>query len=148
MSARMEDLPRLRRRFPRRRLFAYSALGLIALAIIAVLAGLLYIRSERFNRFLSIELEKALDVYGLRAEAERVEPEFGAGAVTLRNLKLFNRRTGQLIATIGRARASLTIRDRFALRLRREIVFDSLELDGVDLWVVVDEQGQTNFQDL
>ncbi|MBO0725656.1 MAG: hypothetical protein J2P52_08660, partial [Blastocatellia bacterium] len=148
MSARMEDLPRLRRRFPRRRLFAYSALGLIALAIIAILIGRLYIRSERFNRFLSIELEKTLEVYGLRAEAERVEPEFGASAVTLRNLKLFNQRTGQLIATIGRAKVSITIHDPFALRLRREIVFDKLELDGVDLWIVVDERGQSNFQGL
>ena len=71
MSARMEDLPRLRRRFPRRRLFAYSALGLVALAIIAVLIGRLYIRSERFNRFLSIELEKALDRHRSGGPAHR-----------------------------------------------------------------------------
>jgi hypothetical protein len=57
----MEDLPRLRRRFPRRRLFVYSALGLIALAIIAVLIGFIYIRSERFNRFLAIEIANALE---------------------------------------------------------------------------------------
>src|SRR5690242_5111789 len=134
MSARMEDLPRLRRRFPRRRrLFVYSALGLIAVFIAAALIAFLYIRSERFNRFLVIEIDKALEAYGLRAEAERVEPEFGSGSVALRNLKLFNRRTGQIIATIGRARASITIRDPFAFRLRREIVFERLEIDGVDL---------------
>jgi outer membrane protein insertion porin family len=145
----MEDLPRLRRRFPRRRrLFVYSVLGLIALVLIAVLIAFLYIRSEKFNRFLAIEIDKALESYGLRAETERVEPEFSDGAITIRNLKLFNRRTGQLIATIGRASASITIRDPFAFRLRREIVFDRLELDGVDLWVVLDEQGQSNFQGL
>jgi outer membrane protein assembly complex protein YaeT len=144
----MEDLPRLRRRFPRRRLFAYSALGLIALVIIAVLVALLYIRSERFNRFIAIEIEKALEAYGLSAETEAVSAELGSGVITLHNLKLFNRQTGQLIARIGRARASLTIRDPFALRLRREIVFDRLELDGVDMWVVLDEHGQSNFQGL
>src|SRR5262245_60298565 len=127
MSARMEDLPRQRRRFPRRRrLFVYSALGLIAVFIIAVLIAFLYIRSEKFNRFLAIEIDKALEGYGLRAETEKVEPEFGSGSITLRNLKLFNRRTGQLIATIGRAGASITIRDPFAFRLRREVVFDRL----------------------
>src|SRR5262249_43373064 len=99
MSARMEDLPLLRRRFPRRRLFAYSVLGLIAIVVVAVLIALFYVRSERFNRFLAIEIEKALEAYGLRAEVESVEPEFGAGEITLRNLKLFNRQTGQLIAT-------------------------------------------------
>src|SRR5215510_14590320 len=113
MSARMEDLPRLRRRFPRRRLFVYSVLGLIALIVIAVLISFLYIRSERFNRFLAIEIDKALESCELRAETEKVEQEFGAGSVTLRNMKLFNRRTGQLVATIGRAGVSVTIRDPF-----------------------------------
>src|SRR5262249_51468253 len=148
MSARTEDLPPRPRRSTRRRLFVYSALGMVALVIIAVLIALLCLRSERFNRFLAIEIEKALEAYGLRAEVEKVEPEFGSSAVTLRNLKLFNRQTGQLIATIDRARASFTIRDPFALRLRREIVFDRLELGAVDLWVVFDEQGQSNFQGL
>src|SRR5262247_1009356 len=104
MSARMEDLPPLRRRFPRRRLFAYSVLGLIAIVVVAVLIALFYVRSERFNRFLAIEIEKALEAYGLRADVESVKPEFGpefgAGEITLRNLKLFNRQTGQLIAMI------------------------------------------------
>src|SRR5499426_1707478 len=145
MSARTEDLPPRPRRSTRRRLFVYSALGLIALVIITVLIALLYLRSERFNRFLAIEIEKALEAYGLSAEVEKVEPEFGSNAVTLRNVKLFNRQTGQLIATVDRARASFTIRDPFALRLRREIVFDRLELATVDLWVVIDEQGQSNF---
>jgi outer membrane protein insertion porin family len=144
----MEDLPRLRRRFPRRRLVVYLALVLIALIIIAALIAFLYLRSERFNRFLALEIDKALEAYELRAETEKVEPDLGAGAVTLRNLKLFNRQTGQLIATVGSASASLTIRDPFALHLRREVVFDRLELNGVDLWVVLDEQGQSNFQGL
>src|SRR6185295_1299572 len=133
---------------PRRRLVVYLALVLIALIIIAALIAFLYIRSERFNRFLALEIDKALEAYELRAETEKVEPDLGAGAVTLRNLKLFNRQTGQLIATVGSASASLTIRDPFALRLRREVVFDRLELNGVDLWVVLDEQGQSNFQGL
>src|SRR5262245_61354992 len=98
MSARTEDLPPRPRRSTRRRLFVYSALGVIALAVIAALIALLYLRSERFNRFLTIEIERALEAYGLSAEIEKVEPELGPGAVTLRNVKLFNLQTGQLIA--------------------------------------------------
>ncbi len=145
MSARPEDLPPRPRRFTRRRLFKYSALGLIALVGAAALIAFLYLRSEKFNRYLAIEIEKALESYGLRAEIEKVEPELGSGAVTLRDVKLFNRQTDQLIATLGRARASFTIRDRFAFRLRREIVLDRLEIDAVDLWVVFDDRGQSNF---
>ena len=72
------------------RLFKYSALGLIALAVTAALIAFLYLRSEKFNRYLAIEVEKALESYGLRAEIEKVEPELGSGAVTLRDVKLFN----------------------------------------------------------
>src|SRR5215813_5537098 len=148
MSATPEDLLPPPRRFTRRRLFVYSALGLIGLVVIAILLGLLYLRSERFNRFLSIEIEKALEAYGLRAEIGKAEPGSGFRTFTLRDLKLFNRQTNQIIASVDSARVSLTIRDPFALKLSREIVFDRLELDGVDLWVVINGQGESNFQGL
>lgn len=148
MSAPPESLPPRPRRFTRRRLLVYSALGLLAFIIIACLILLLYLRSERFNRFVITEIEKALEEYGLRAEIGGFKPGRGLRAVTLQDVKLFNRQTGQLIATTDRATFSLTIRDPFALRLRREIVLDRLELEGFDLWVVFNEQGLSNFQGL
>src|SRR5262249_49909770 len=138
MSARMEDLPPRPRRFMRR-ILVYLARALITLAIIAILLGLLYLRSGRFNRFIAIEIEKALEAYGLRAEIGSFEMGRGLRTVTLRDIKLFNLRTDQIIATVDRATVSITIRDPFALRLRREIVLDHLDLEGVDLWVVFDE---------
>ncbi|MGE0130798.1 MAG: translocation/assembly module TamB domain-containing protein [Blastocatellales bacterium] len=148
MSASQESLPPRPRRFTRRRLLVYSALGILAFIIIAVLLALLYLRSDRFNRFIAIEIEKALEAYGLRAEIGRFEPGRDLRTVTLSDVKLFNKQTDQLIATIDRATVSLTIRDPFALKLRREIVLDRLGLEGVDLWVVINEHGLTNFQGL
>src|SRR5262245_11546874 len=148
MSATPEDLLPPPRRFTRRRLFVYSALGLIALLIIAVLIGLLYLRSEKFNQFLTTEIEKALKTYGLRVEIGKAEPGSGLRTFTLRDLKLINLQTDQLIATIDSATVSLTIRDPFAFKLSREIVFDRLELDGLDLRVVINELGESNFQGL
>lgn len=145
MSASPDSFPPRRRRFTRRRLLVYSALGLLAFIIIAALLLLLYLRSDRFNRFVITEIEKALEAYGLRAEIGSFEPGSDLRTATLRDIKLFNRQTDQLIATINRATVSLTMRDPFALKLRREIVFDRLELDGVDLWVVFNKQGQSNF---
>src|SRR5262249_59280328 len=67
---------------------------------------------------------------------------------TLHDIKLFNLQTDQLIATIDRATVSLTVRDPFALKLSREIVFDRLELVGLDLWVVFNEREESNFKGL
>lgn len=148
MSASQESLPPRPRRFTRQRLLVYSFLGLLGLILIGALLGYLYLRSERFKRFAATQTEKALEAYGLRAEIGGFEPGRGFRTFTLRDLKLFNRQTGQLIAVIDRATVSLSIRDPFALNLRREIVFDRLELEGLDLWAVFNEQGQSNFQGL
>lgn len=59
----------------------YSALGLLAFIIIAALLLLLYLRSDRFNRFVITEIEKALEAYGLRAEIGSFEP----GAICVRS---------------------------------------------------------------
>src|SRR5262245_8542 len=148
MSATPEDLLPPPRRLSRRRVFLYSALGLIALLITAILIGLLYLRSVRFNQFLTIELEKALKNYGLRVEIGKAEAVSGFRTFTLHGVKLFNLKTDQLIATVDRATVSLTIRDPFAFKLSREIAFDRLEFDGLDLWVVINERGESNFQGL
>src|SRR5262245_45569855 len=139
MSATPEDLLPPPRRLSRRRVFLYSALGLIALLMTAILIGLLYLRSERFNQYLTIEIEKALKTYGLRVEIGKAEGGGGFRTFTLHDVKLFNLKTDQLIATVDRATVSLTIRDPFAFKLSREIAFDRLELDGLDLWVVTNE---------
>src|SRR5215468_8881437 len=148
MSATPEDLLPPPRRFTRRRLFVYSALGLMALLIAAILLGLLYLRSEKFGRYLIIELEKALEAYGLRAEISRLEAGRDSRTFTLHEIKLFNLQTDQLIATIDRSTVSLTVRDPFAFKLSREIVLDRLEIDGLGLWVVFNERGESNFKGL
>lgn len=125
-----------------------AAIALMAIIAMAILSGLLYIRSERFNRYVVGEIEQALKQYGLRAEVGSFEPGRRFRTVTLRRIKLSNQQTGQLIATLASATVSLTIRDPFALSLQREVVFDRLDLDGLELWVEVDEQGRSNFQDL
>src|SRR5574341_294568 len=134
MSATQESLPPRPRRFTRRRLLVYSALGLLALIIIGALLGYLYLRSEKFKRFAATEIEQADEAYGLRAGVGSYEAGRGFRTIALRDLQLFNRQTDPLIATIVRVTVSLSIRDPFALELGREIVFDRLELEGVDLW--------------
>jgi outer membrane protein assembly complex protein YaeT len=121
---------------------------LLALVIAAVVLVLLYFRSERFQRFVVNEIEQAVEAYGLRAEIGGFKAGRRFRTVTLSQVKLFNLQTDQLIATLDTATVSLTIADPFALRLRREVVFDRLEIAGLNLWVEVDEQGRSNFQGL
>lgn len=129
----------------RRRLFAYIGLGALGLIILLALAGLLWLRSDRFNRFAGREIDQALRQYGLRAEIGDFDIGRGLRTATLRNVKIYNLQTGQLIATVDRATVALEVREPFALRLSREVVFQKLDVEGLDVRFDVDEKGQSNF---
>lgn len=128
-----------------RRLFVYVGLGALGLLLLLVLGGLLWLRSDRFNRFAGREIDQALREYGLRAEIGGFDIGRGLRTATLRDIKIYNLQTGQLIATVDRATVALEVREPFALRLSREVVLQTLDVEGLDLRLEVDEQGRSNF---
>jgi len=125
-------------------------IGLSALSLVAalILAAAFYISSGRLNRYLASEVEKAIRDYGVRAEIGSLDLGWLPRTISLHNVKLYNRQTGQLIAVINRLALSIEMREPFALRLRREIALKQLDLDGVSLFVEIDEDGSSNFQGL
>lgn len=137
--------PRPGRRWPKRLLLTGAAvillLGLLGLGM------WFYIRSDNFNRFVAEQIKNTLREYGLRAEigsfgiapGSLIEP-----TVQLRDFKIYNQQTGQLIATVKTVTAEAEIREPYARSLSRDIVIETLKLDGVDLYFEVDAQGRTN----
>lgn len=117
--------------------------GFLLLAIIA-LAGVVYVRSGRLNRFIAEQVKAAVKDYGLRAEIGGFEISWGARTAKLRDIKIYNDRTGQLIAAADRAELVTSIPAPYALRLRREVVFKRLDVQNLNLWLDVDEQGRSN----
>jgi outer membrane protein assembly complex protein YaeT len=145
MSTTPASLPPQRHWLNRRKLL-WIGLGVFLLIALLVIAGWLYLRSERFNRYLVRQIENALLDYGLRAEIGEFKLQWKGRTIRIGRVQLFNRQTGQLIATVNDLSLVADIRDPFALSLRREILLKRLELGGLDLYVEVNEQGQTNFQ--
>ena len=142
------ESPSAKRRFTRRQQLLFIGLGALALIVVLALAGLLYLRSGRFNRYLAGEIEAAMKDYGMRAEVGGFELAWGLRTATLRDLKLYNQQTGQLIATLDRATLTAEVREPYAFRFSREIVLHELKLDGFQLWVELDPQGRSNFEGL
>lgn len=138
--------PPRRRWLTRRKLLLAAGLGLVSLVVILILAGFLFVRSERFNRYLVGQVEQALLDYGLRAEIGALKIEWARRAVTLERVKLFNRQTNQLVASIDSLSLDAEIRNPYALSLRREIELEELGLSGLDLYFDVDEQGASNLR--
>ncbi|MGH9939747.1 MAG: hypothetical protein ACREAM_26200, partial [Blastocatellia bacterium] len=141
-SSSPETSPNPRPRRLKRRLIAIA--GAILLIAIIALAVRVYIRSEKFNRYVAGEIEAKLRESGLRAEIGSFGISWDTQTARLRDLKIFNERTNQLVATIKRADTLTEIRDPFALKLSREIVIKKVEVEGVDFYYEVDQQGRTN----
>ena len=141
------QLPTRRKLNKRKLIFWLTVGGFILLAVLAIFIWNYY-RSGKFNRYVATEIEAALKEYGVRAEVGGFEIGSGIRTATLRDLKFYNQQTGQLIATLERAKIELAIVDPFALQLRRTVIFKRLDLDGLELKVELDKTGKSNFDGL
>src|SRR5262245_3095948 len=119
-------------------------LGCLLFIIFLVFAGLFFM----LNRFLANQVVSALGEFGLRTEIGKFDIVWRKRAARLSDIKVYNRQTGQLIATLEQAEMLVQIPDPFALRLSREIVFKQLDLRNLNIRLDVDEQGRSNLQGL
>jgi outer membrane protein insertion porin family len=123
------------------------AAGIVALFLIVaiVFAALFYIRSGRLNRRIVSEVQTALAGYGLRAEIGGLDIAWGIRTAKVRDVKIFNEQTEQLIAEIDQVVLELEIPNPFALRLQRQVIFKTLHLENLQARIEIDEQGNSNF---
>src|SRR6266850_6803964 len=135
--------------WPRRhkRLVTITSIILLLILVCAV-AGLYYIRSGRLNRFILIQVQTALVDYGVRAEIGGLDLSWGVRTAKAHDIKLYNRETGQLLATIDNAELVVEIPNLYALRFRRDIIFKRIALDNLQTYVELDSDGKTNFNGL
>jgi hypothetical protein len=133
---------------PRRRRLRWvwiAGLSVLALAVGLGLFAWYWVRSGRVNTYVANQIVTALKEYGIRAEVGGFEIGRGLRTAALRDLKLYNQQTGQLIATVDRAVVTIEVRDRFALRLKREVAIQELQVSGLNLYATFDAAGRSNF---
>ncbi len=135
----------------RRRRLKYLAIaiaGAILLIAIIAIGAWFYIRSEKFSRYVAGEIEAKLREFGLRVEIGGFGISLDDQAAKLRDLKIYNERTNQLVATIKHVDTLIEIPNPLALKLSREIVIKKIEVEGVDFHYEIDQQGRTNLDGL
>ena len=128
--------------------YFWVGVGGIVLLAAVFLFGWYYYRSGKVNVYVARQIETALKEYGVRAEIGGFEIGRGIRSATLRDVKFYNQATGQLIGSLDRAVVELKITDLYALNLRRNVVFQRLEVDNLDLTVEIDENGKSNLDGL
>src|SRR5262245_17458788 len=139
-SAEIRANPRLRQL--RRFFFAIVAMALIVGTL--AFAVWKYIRSESFNKYVAGEIQAKLREFGLRAEIGSFGISWDTQTARLRDLKIYNEKTNQLVASIGSLDTAISISDPLALETSREVVIKKIELEGADFYYEIDGQGRTN----
>src|SRR5262249_7845174 len=134
--------------YARRKRLLWIGFSVISLLALLVLAGLLYVRTGRLNRYISSQVIEALSEYGLRVEIGNFNISWGVQTANIGDIKIYNRQTGQLIATVDQAEMKVQSREPYALQLRRDVIFKRLELTNLNLRIDVDEQGSSNLRGL
>lgn len=136
------------RRYFTRRNAAITVVALVAAAaLLAVVAFLLY-RSGQIDKLIAHQIQQTLAEYGIRAEIKEFHAKLGPRTAEVSGLDLYDAQTGERLGRIERLVATVRVEDMWALSLRRNVNLESLELDGLELWVKFDEQGRSNFSNL
>src|SRR5262245_68945 len=125
-----------------------AAASAVLLMAIMAMSAWVYVRSENFNRYVAGEIKAKLREYGARGGIGGLGISWDTQTARLRDLKIYNDRTGQLLATIERADTVIEIPDLYAAQLSRRIVIKKIEVEGADLFYEVDPQGRTNLDGL
>ncbi|HEX8495207.1 MAG TPA: translocation/assembly module TamB domain-containing protein [Pyrinomonadaceae bacterium] len=118
--------------------------GIVAIILIAVIAY----RLGYVDRYVANQIKNTLAQYGIRAEIKEFRTAFGPRTVEMKGIELYDQQTGEKLGQIERMLATVRIADLYALNLRRNINLQALEVDGLELWVKFDEQGNSNFRNL
>jgi translocation and assembly module TamB len=137
-----------RRRILTRRNAAITAIVAVVALFAILLAAYIFYRTGQVDRIIADQIKGTLREYGIRAEIEGFETQLGPRTVLIRNLALYDEQTGEQLARVNRLVAVVRIEDLYALSLRRNVNLESLEIDGLEAWVVFDEEGRTNFRNI
>src|SRR5712692_3037479 len=141
--------PRARgRRIVTRRNAVISAILIAVGSILLILAGLIAYRLGAVDRYVAGQIKDTLSKYGIRAEIKQSHISLSPQTVEMLGVELYDASTGEKLGKVDRLLATVRIEDLFALRLQRNINLKDLQIEGLELWVTFDAQGQSNFRNI
>jgi translocation and assembly module TamB len=142
-----ETAARRRRIFSRRN--AGISVGVIALGVIflALLAVVVY-RYGYLDNYVKNQFVTKMDEIGVNFSADTFRLTVAPLQLHLENATFNDKLTGEKLFFIKDAKLGLTVKDLYAWQLSRDISIDTTDVDGAEVWVRFDENGDSNFKNL
>lgn len=142
-----ETAPSRRRIISRRN--AGISLGVIAFGVIllALLTVVVY-RYGYFDTYVKNQFIAKMDEIGVNFTADTLNLTVAPLQLHLENATFNDKLTGEKLAFIKDAKLGLTVKDLYAWQLSRDISIDTTDVDGLELFVKFDAEGNSNFKNL
>ena len=137
-----------RRRFLTRRNALIATLAIVVSLVVLVLVAVIAYRLGYIDRYIANQIKTTLSQYGIRAEIKGFETKFGARSAEFHDIELYDQVTGERLGKIDRILATVRIDDLYAISLSRNVKLQDLQLDGLEVWVKFDAEGNSNFRNL
>ena len=125
--------------------------GLIAFGIVSMLAVLLVLlvtvsyRYGVFDNYVKEQFRAALADMGIVFAADKFRLTVNPLQLTFENATFNNKKTGDKIFRISNAKIGMTVTDLYQLQLERTIDVTTTDINGLEAWVMFDENGNSNF---
>ncbi|HEX8180822.1 MAG TPA: hypothetical protein VF525_14850, partial [Pyrinomonadaceae bacterium] len=137
-----------RRRYLTRRNALIATIAIVVGAVALVLLAILGYRLGYVDRYIAGQIKDTFAQYGIRAEIKGFHTKLGPRTVEMKDIALYDAQTGEQLGKIDLLLATVRVEDLYALNLRRNVNLEYLQLDGAEVWVKFDEQGNSNFRNI
>jgi hypothetical protein len=137
----------------RRRYFSRRNVG-IAFGLIAILGVLLALfvtvsyRYGVFDNYVKSQFVAKMAEIGVVFDADTFRVTVAPLKLELKNATFNDKITGEKLFFIKDAKLGLSVKDLYAWQLSRDISIDTTDVDGAEVWVKFDENGNSNFSNL
>ncbi|HEY0323304.1 MAG TPA: translocation/assembly module TamB domain-containing protein [Pyrinomonadaceae bacterium] len=136
-----------RRRYLTRRNALILTISLAVAAVAVILLAVVVYRLGYVDRYIAGQIKDTFAQYGIRAEIKEFHTS-GARNVVMNDVELYDATTNEKLGRIDKLTAVVRIEDLYALNLKRNINLEKLTIDGVEVWVSFDAQGNSNFRNI
>ncbi len=123
--------------------------SIIALVVFFIIAGIGFFAFAKLNvgnNLIKSQVVNSLDEMGIVFEADSFRMPLFPTKFEIANARFTNKKTGEVLFYAKGMRMNMRILDIFKLSLSREVRVDSVEIDGLEVWIVNNKDGSTNFE--
>ncbi|MFN2501446.1 MAG: translocation/assembly module TamB domain-containing protein [Pyrinomonadaceae bacterium] len=124
---------------------------LAAAAILSIFIALLSVVGYRygiFDNYIKGQFVTKMADIGIVFEADVFRVTINPLELELKNATFVDKLTGEKLFFVRNAHLELTVRDLYAWQLSRDISIDKTDVNGAEVWVIFDKDGNSNFSNL